>query len=272
MMRFEWYKVIPVKKPWAPELSGWFYRQGNHTIFFFANENQVHMLRESDIYSQPIFKMAQGQITLPASWYIYQHFGNWYLLLSESIGLDLCKFAHCPKLPIEAVESYRKQKKDKLRQGILWQDDSYCIKAKGQSGYVCEVDGQVIWSFTGQAYLYTPILRCEDNICFGTAGKGGWVYIISLHSGEVVTKVKTGGTVSLVQVGKRCYFVANSPSATLFCVDMITGDTLQEVSLGGKIDYSPLQLVENTLHTITYEGNNNIHTKALWHCISIDDK
>ncbi len=272
MMKFEWCKELPVKKPWAPELSGLFYQQGSQTIFFFAHENQVHMLRESDRYSQPIFKMAQGQMTLPASWYIFQNNGHSYLLLRESIGIDLSRFSCCPNLPTEAVAYYRKQKKDPLRQGVLWQDDGYCIKAKGQSSYVCEVGGQSIWSFAGQAYLYTPIIRCENNICFGTAGKGGWVYIISLHSGEVVTKVKTGGTVSLIQVGRRCYFVANSPSAKLLCVDLITGETLQELILGGKIDYSPLQLVENTLHTITYDGKNSIVAKALWHCISIDDK
>ncbi len=272
MMRFEWCKEIPVKNPWAPELSGRFYRQVNQTMLFFAHENHVHMLRESDRYSQPVYKMAQGQITLPASWYIFQNDGRSYLLLGESTGIDLSDFTPCPNLPIEAAAYYRNQKKDRLRQGVLWQEDGYCIKAKGQSGYVCEVGGQAIWSFAGQAYLYTPMIRFENNICFGTAGKGGWVYVLSLHAGEVVAKVKTGGTVSLVQVGRRCYFVANSPSAKLLCVDLITGDTLEEKSLGGKADYSPLQLVGNTLHTITYEGKNGILTKALWHCISIDDE
>ena len=272
MMDHVFCKEIPVNNPWAPELSGLFCRQESQSIFFFVNENHVHMLRENDKYSQPIFKMKQGEITLPASWYIWQHADNCYLLLSETIGLDLRKFAQCHQLPTEAAEYYRSQERATLHRDILWQDETYCVKAKGQSSYVCEVDGHVLWSFAGQAYLYTPILRCEDNICFGTAGKGGWVYIISLHSGEVVAKVKTGGTVSLVQIGNRGYFLANSPSAKLMCIDLITGNILQEVHLGGKNDYSPLQLIENTLHTITFEYKNSILTKAMWHCISIDAK
>ena len=270
MITCAWSKTLPVQNPWARELCGCFYKRGDHSVCFYAYKNQVHMLFDNETESHAICCMEKGQITQPSSWHIYGGSDSELLLLNETLGIDLRSLIPSANLSADASAYYRAKQKEKRRDGILMNDDDYCIKARGQSSYVCESNGQRSWTFTGQAYLYTPIYRYADNICFGTAGKGGWVYIISLKTGEVITKIKTGGTVSIVQIGGLCFFLANLPKATLLCVDLLTGEILQEVSVRGISEYSTLYLLDKKLHTITFEYRNRILVNAIWHCFSLD--
>ena len=89
---------------------------------------------------------------------------------------------------------------------------------------------------------------------------------------EKIADIKTGGTVSFVQQNNLCYFLVNDPNAKLVCLDVLTGRIVDEVLLGGKNTHSPLQLVGNQLHTVTFYFKNRILQKAIWHCVTISDE
>ena len=53
--------------------------------------------------------------------------------------------------------------------------------------------GKTIWRLKLGAYLYTPVCLCEGVFYFGTAGKGGYLYVVDVKSGEVLFKFESGG-------------------------------------------------------------------------------
>ena len=52
--------------------------------------------------------------------------------------------------------------------------------------------GKMIWQLKLSAYLYTPVCLCEGVLYFGTAGKGGHLYVVDVKSGEALLKFESG--------------------------------------------------------------------------------
>jgi len=55
---------------------------------------------------------------------------------------------------------------------------------------------EIVWKLRLSAYLYTEIEEKGRALYFGTAGKGGRFYKVSLQDGEVIFSYDTGGTVT----------------------------------------------------------------------------
>ena len=213
-----------------------------------------------------------GLHTTPGEWLLFEDHDPPYLMLNSTAGIDLLQMKPCKTLPPAATEYYIQHQKTPDPGSILLQTADYVVRAKGERSYVCERNGVKQWKFSGPAYLYTPMICFQDSLIFGTAGNGGHFYVLSIKTGEKIADIKTGGTVAYVQQNNLCYFLVNDPNAKLVCLDVLTGRIVDEVSLGGKNTHSPLQLVGNQLHTVTFYFKNRMLQKAIWHCVTISDE
>lgn len=54
---------------------------------------------------------------------------------------------------------------------------------------------KTLWKYKLSAYLYTEVEEYNDILYFGTAGKGGYFYGVSLNNGQTVFSYNTGQTV-----------------------------------------------------------------------------
>lgn len=268
-MLCQWRKEIPCKRVWPPELTGHFFKRNDEVLFFFHFDRQVAFLAQNQAFLRSVCTTSNLEKPLPSSWYLFEESTPSYLLLNDAAGINLDQLEYTEQLPSDAAAFYLEQRKMALHQGILWQKETWCIKSKGQSSYICEHNGKLQWSFSGRAYPYTPIFYYHGHVYWGTAGNGGYFYLLSLEAGNVIQKIKTGGTAAIVTVDHFCYFVANMPSAKLLCVDLLSGNIVEEVPLKGKIEYSPLQLIDQQLHTITFEYKDGMPHKAWWNCVTL---
>lgn len=143
----------------------------------------------------------------------------------------------------------------------------HMILHDGQWNYVCKRNHETVWTFKGYAWRYTGIEREGDNIYFGTAGHGGYFYLLNLYTGQPLLKLKTGGTVNIyARRGNRLYLLQQEKKAYLVCVDLEDGRILERLELPGKATMnSAIKLVEDTIHcvTFTYRKSGAVEA-ALW--------
>lgn len=284
MMVHTWKKQIPCTSYTPGCLDGIFYRKTDQVYFFYEDKNRVCIFGQNEVIPQiisidfpvrsrwlPHIVMPHDCITLPSEWLLFEDHDPPYLMLNSTAGIDLLHMKPCKTLPPAATEYYLRQKRMPEPGSVLLQTADYVVRAKGECGYVCEQNGVKQWKFSGQAYLYTPMVCFQDSLMFGTAGNGGHFYVLSIKTGEKIADIKTGGTVAFVQQNNLCYFLVNDPNAKLVCLDVLTGQIIDEVVLGGSNYYSPLQLIGNQLHTVTFHFKNRIFEKAFWHSVTLTD-
>ena len=147
--------------------------------------------------------------------------------------------------------------------------DSYRIEHKGNWGFLCRdaVTNTVLWSITLQGYLYADIVRSGNRIWICTAEHGGFVYCIHLVTGEVIYKVRTGGTKNIVFADDYflCYQIGNK--GKLLLVDRETGMVLQEQPLFQTNINCPLtQLEDGTVLTLSFKEVRKNVFKAIITC------
>ncbi len=284
MMAYTWERQIPCESGWPAWFSGFFFRKSDKVFFFYYDMNKVCALEHKavapmaisfdfPVHSRwlPYLEKPQRCITLPSEWLLFEDHDPPYLMLNSTVGIDLLHLKPCDALPPAATEYYLLQKRSPKNGSLLLQAADYVVRARGERGYVCERNGLIQWKFSGSAYLYTPMICFQDSLIFGTAGNGGHFYVLSIETGEKIADIKTGGTVAFVQQNNLCYFLVNDPNAKLVCLDILTGQIIDEVHLGGKNSYSPLQLIGNQLHTVTFYFEDGMLEKAIWHCVTLTD-
>ena len=151
----------------------------------------------------------------------------------------------------------------------------YQISHQQEWGYSCKKDGIEIWKFSGRGYLYTEIFKRSDQIYFGTAGLGGYFYILNINTGNPILKLRTGGTTVIKQCGDYVYLYTDvgRKKSGLACVNLSDGKILEDIELPGaaSID-SVLEVYENKAYTITFQYKNNavehaVHNKGSGLCL-----
>lgn len=286
MMAGTWKKEIPCE-PGSPsfELEGFFFRRCDHCFFLYERRNVVCVLEQNAVEPMEIaidFPVrshirssdednSPSRLTITAEWLMFEEHDPPYLMLNATAGIDLLRMKPCATLPPAATEYYISQKRALENRNVLLQTGDYVVRERGERSYVCERNGVKQWKFSGPAYLYTPMVCFRDSLIFGTAGNGGHFYVLSIETGEKIADIKTGGTVAFAQQNNLCYFLVNDPNAKLVCLDVLSGQIVDEVYLGGKNTYSPLQLIGNQLHTVTFYFKNRMLEKAIWHCVTLTD-
>ena len=151
--------------------------------------------------------------------------------------------------------------------------DEYCISHRGHCGYCCTKDGKEIWDFLGKAYLYTEIFRWKNRVFFGTAGYGGYFYVLDIDTGEVLIAVKTGGTASIAQKDNLCYFSSKSNkrnTSKILCVDLQDVRIVDEIEVHGEVTpESKLQIIGSQIHAVTFVQRNGRCINAIWNVVEM---
>ena len=144
--------------------------------------------------------------------------------------------------------------------------EDYTISHTSQWSYICKKAKETVWKFKGYAWRYTTIERFGDNIYFGTAGQGGYFYLLNLHTGAPLLKLKTGGTVNIyARRENRLYLLQQEKKAYLVCVDLNDGTILERRELPGKAHQdSAIRLIGDTIHCVTFTYKGGPVKEALW--------
>lgn len=269
-MKQLWSKHVPLDAPWEPDYAGVFCSIREKVHFLFKNGKNVGVLRE-DSDAVQILSTAEKSIPLPNNWLLAQAGERALLFFSEDMYLDVSEL----KI-VQTVESALREVDRKYRKPEMYYveadfcHDGYCISHKGNFGYRCVKDGELLWEFRGQGYLYTDICFRADRVFFGTAGQGGYFYVLDLKTGEPLAKIKTGGTASFVTAENCCYVLTNEKATKLLCVDLTDGSIRSGVELQGRSSvYSRLRLMDGKVHAITFSYKNRALQQAIWNCIEV---
>ena len=98
-----------------------------------------------------------------------------------------------------------------------------------------------LWKYKLSAYLYTEVEEYNDILYFGTAGKGGYFYGVSLNNGQTVFSYNTGQTVHFVRSGER--IIISDKKQKPMLINALTGEIIHSLDIGKyTIDYEQQML------------------------------
>ena len=129
-----------------------------------------------------------------------------------------------------------------------------------------------MWNFRCHSWRYTDISEWNDSIYFGTAGGGGYLYLLDLHTGKPILALKTGATVYIPRRENKVYVFQREKRKTfLVCVDLNDGSILDRVELPGMHNEDcALRLIGNTLQAVTYTlAKDRTYSHGIWHRIEV---
>lgn len=263
---------ISVPNLWEPECCGIFAKIRETVYFYFSNAGRLCSASDNEherLNLYPSFR--DNVLPLPNKWRLIESAGAVYLMFNISMGLDLCENRVLNMIPPFLQEEYRKlHKPEKYYVEEPFYFDDYCISHNGQTGYMCKKGSEVIWKFTGSAYLYTDIFRWKNHVFFGTAGKGGWFYIINLETGELVTGIKTGGTSIIEHQENRCYILQSDKSTKLLCIDIESGQIIDSIPLPGRSTInSVIKRMSNKLYITTFAYRASRLNHIVWNTVEL---
>ena len=232
--------TIQHSNPWEPELDGRFLEGNDGVRFCFHDENRM-VAQYPDGSLEIWYTPPEGErLELP---------GNW---------LDVRKGA--PPVIRNRVPDLSE----------VYQFGEYTISHRGEWNYVCRHNGEEIWTFRAYAWRYTEICSFGERIFFGTAGQGGYFYLLDLKTGVPVLKLKTGGTARWIQREDRLYLLQQEKKARLLCIDLHEGAILESVQLPGKVSvHSALDLIGNTVHGVSFVYQKDRLRYALWNRVEV---
>lgn len=276
-------RKIPTDDLWEPCLDGYFYEDTNSPCFAYIGWNTLCLLPlNSDMPA-----ITQLDVSLPHDWLIVKHEGLPYLFivkptvpyhlgrrkqLSNVIVVDLRQGKQLLNIPESLQSKYFATAQPDFVEGSFCFDD-YCVSHKGYSGYRCTKADKTIWEFSGRAYLYTEIKRWNNRLFFGTAGHGGYFYVLDIDTGESIASIKTGGTAHIVQRDHVCYIgcaEGRRNRSKLLCIDLRDGSIVEAMDLYGRASFhSKLQIIGQQLHFVTFEYKDDIMQKAIWSTVDL---
>lgn len=100
---------------------------------------------------------------------------------------------------------------------------------------------KTLWKYKLSAYLYTEVENYNDILYFGTAGKGGYFYGVSLNNGQTVFSYNTGQTVHFVRSGER--IIISDKKQKPMLINALTGEIIHSLDIGKyTIDYEQQML------------------------------
>lgn len=268
-------RYIPSTDPWEPNFGGWFFANGTVPCFVYKERGNVCLLPlTSDVPTIIHTNLGHEILPLPWHWIFLEHGGSSYLMVMPDAVIDLRQgkqLSYIPE-PLRAKCLARIHPEKYFVEHQFCFDD-YCISHKGNCGYRCTKTGEILWEFTGRAYLYTDIIRWNNHVFFGTAGHGGYFYILDIDSGESLASIKTGGTASIAQMDHLCFVASRGTKrnrSKLLCLDLRDGRIVQELDLHGEVtEDSKLQLIGQHLHIVTFEYRGEHLQNAIWNTVNI---
>ena len=232
---------IQHENPWEPDLDGLFLNR-NGSIKFCFKEGSSVVAQSEDCVKEIWYTAPEGErLELPYNW------------TGAAKGIPPMLRTWWPS------------------DTEIYHFEDYSISHTSQWSYVCKKAGEAVWKFKGYAWRYTTIEQYGDNIYFGTAGQGGYFYLLSLNTGEPLLKLNTGGTVNLyARRENRLYLLQQDKKAYLVCVDLEDGNILGRLELPGKVcQHSAIRLVGGAVHCVTFTYRGGPVKEALWNRVEI---
>lgn len=267
-----WSKYLQTCNPWEPHYYGIFNMRNNLVRFFFKNRTCMLSIAENEHDIKVVHLSTTGvPLALPREWAIIEDKITSFLMISESQGIDLTANIPVNQIPIHIQLAYREQ----MRYACHYEEaqfvfGEYRICHKGKCGYVCMKNGELLWEFTGKGYLYTEVVCWKNRVMFGTAGRGGYFYILDIDTGFPIVSLKTGGTRCFIHLDNLCYVLSNTRHACLLCVDLSNDTIIDQCELPGKATVnSKLVYLGENLHAITFDYRNSELKGAFWNKINI---
>lgn len=291
-MELLWSKDLIGENPWPPEYRGMFFQKGSQTLFYFMDCCRLIRMTCTE-HGKPEVLCVSKALPLSSDWEVISQEEASYLMCGEKICLHMQENRILPTVPDGFVEQYRKQQgnpyhlvddslqfveQHRKQQGNPYHlvDDSfqfgeYRISHKGQWGYSCHKNEVHLWDFSGRAYLYTDIFRYENHLYFGTAGQGGYFYILNLEDGKPILALKTGGTVTFVRRDSHVFLTVGGKQSQLVEVDLRSGQICNAVDLPEKVSHdSPLTVYGDKAYTVSFKFyRNGVLKKAILNCIGL---
>ena len=100
---------------------------------------------------------------------------------------------------------------------------------------------KTLWKYKLSAYLYTQVEEYNDILYFGTAGKGGYFYGVSLNNGQTVFSYNIGQTVHFVRSGEG--IIISDKKQKPMLINALTGEIIDSLDIGKyTIDYEQQML------------------------------
>lgn len=275
-MRLIWSRKLYTQDPWEPYFRGVFSYRKSGISFYYEDGGAVKCICGcTDTPATLLQPSREHRIPLPHHWMIVEQEGERYLLCGEEAAIHLG-----PNLPISPVPDglCREYRRQQMPASHFVEDsftfEEYQIRHKGEWGYSCQKNGTEIWKFVGHGYLYTGMFRKADHLYFGTAGAGGYFYILDIHTGVPVLSLRTGGTTVILQRGSCGYLYTGvgKKKSQLICVDFSSGEIMDEIELPGTVSsYSVLGLWEDCIYTVTFQYKKGCVINAVFSCISLNE-
>lgn len=271
-MELNWVTPISCGRMWEPELDGVFVQRETGIWFYFKSLDRICLCQLVRQKSGAVQIAANvPRLALPEKWSCIDYSGDKLLIIDSQKALRLAdnclvdlSSSLCELYASQFTRSYVSE---------TFNLGEYTISQRGNWGYTCQKNEEEIWRFTGKAYLYTNINRWNNRVFFGTAGFGGYFYILDVETGSPITAINTGGTRYVVHKDGFVYFLKNKEAHTLgelCCVDLLDGKIINTLSLQGTVTlHSKLQLIGDNLHAVTFNYSRGHLREAVLSCISI---
>lgn len=275
-MKRIWNRKLSTQSPWEPQFSGVFFSQPSGISFYYEDGGTVKSISGCSDAPVTLLPPTPG-LPLPRKWMLVEQADDRFLMCGEEIAIRLGSDLPVDPVPDRLRMEYRRRRS---QPGHLVEDafsfGDYQIFHKGEWGYVCRKNGEALWKFSGHGYLYTEMFCKGDHLCFGTAGAGGYFYILDLPTGAPVLRLQTGGTTVVLQEGGRGYLYTGvgKRKSQLVCIDFSTGETLDTIDLPGTATAdSVLGMWDGCIYTVTfqYEKWGGSVRNAVFSCSSLAD-
>lgn len=268
-MKQLWTKELVSDQAWEPNYQGVFSKDQNGNVaFYYLNGNHVMRAEECGV-SVAGEAPKEYAIPLPAHWIVTKEKNSTYLLCADQMAVNLENGATVFPMPQELQAAYQQEAvRPKYYEEASYRFGEYEVQHKGEWGYLCKAGKQKIWEFNGRGYLYTDIRKWQDRIFFGTAGCGGYFYILDLQSGTPIMTLRTGGTTVIGQNHSLCYLFQCGTKPQLLCVDLTQGRVVDSIILPGKAtDYSALTYADGHIYTVTFRYCRGELCGAFLNCV-----
>ena len=255
------------------DYQGIFCESKNDLLFFFTrsqpNYGKVNYIRINKNGAASVERISvPSKIGIPNSW-VLENKTREYLIF-EKCCLNLSTLSFCNNIPQSFSNQYKYRTHD---WGMhLIEDDfvfgEYVISHRGEWGYECKKNGIPIWSFKGQGYLYTDIVRHGDTIFWGTAGQGGHFYMLHLASGSVLCDINTHGTTQFIKNDSIVYLLVSGKRGQVAAISLDTGRIVDSTDLPARVSSSSrIHLWNDKLYVIAFRKTKDKSEGATLFCV-----
>lgn len=244
--------------------------------FFYLVHRELHSISVVPPYTHTAGDFPlEGWRFRYADWRFFEKAGKTILMTDENSAVDLTSME--PVFPVldDLKAQYLRGMLDydhKMHNfGVSYFLGEYRIFHKTEKILECWRGEQKLWQFRIHAYLYSDFGLWKDRLFFGTAGQGGEFYELHVETGEVLLKVKTGGTVRYAQDQSSVYFCGyqniRDTQSAVYCVDLDSASIRETMTIPGRVSDNKVFLRDSLLVTASFFYKKDHLTRGMLHII-----